>query len=440
MTIVLLVLLTSIILFFLYVHLVNTDFDFISPNSIVYIMCLLSIGVAIFFERKVDFSVSIASILLVVLALVCFSIGNYVKPLRLRQINNLPETNIILYGRLIAFFSLSFVVLSTVLYYREVREVAGLYGYSANSTMGMLYYYRTATLDDSIILAQRSKIVGQMTIMSYAITYLVLIDFVKRLVYKRIRNNILTALLEIGTVIAAAIQMILSGGRTQFLSLIESFVFIFVFYYGKKTRSSISNRFLRKMLICVVLVYIAFYFLGSLTGKSSKLDFTSTLFIYAGSPIPAFSAMLNKEMTFANNFFGSDLFFGPYQLLNRMGFNIDIGQAAAPAVAVGSLGSNIYGSFGRYYGTIGIIGLVIVNLLLGILYNTWYRRLQLADKNIEFLLFVFLIAARFLFDYCIEERFFMSVLSLGSILRIIYGFVFWKLFSCKASGGKLQFQ
>lgn len=436
LTLFLLLTLTFVIMLLLYLNLLVSGFDVISPNSIVCLMSIFSLGIAIFFINKVDFEITVGAVALVLIAIISFMIPGLIVPPR-HSFARDDIDNSEVYGKVVIILSCIFLVMTTFLYYREVSKVASLSGFNSSSPMGMLYYYRTATLGNTEAIAARSKIVGQMTIASNAISYLVIVDFVKRISFRKLRGNKFPLLIELISIIATIVQSILSGGRMQFLYYIEGIIFLFLFYYNKKEHKSISPSMVRKIILYIMLVYVAFFFLGGLTGKTSKLDFSSTLFVYAGSPIPAFSELLSGKVSFLNTSFGSDLLFGPIQLLNMLGFDIPINQSPAPPVAVGNLTTNIYGSFGRYYGTIGVLGLVLVNFMMGALYNAWYKRVKYQNVNTELFLVIYLLLSKALFDYCIEERFFMSVLSVGTILRIIYAVIFYYMFFAKFKQGRI---
>lgn len=426
------VLLMFILLIF-FVILKSNDFDLTSPASIVCCMTLLSMVVMIFFSNQYDVNLSFKCIFLVILSVLSFSIAGLIKPSRLVRVSLIEDVEV--YARYIIIFSFFFVAISTFLYYRVVQNVAGLIGFSSSSANGMLYYYRTATLTGGTEIASQSKIVGQMTIVSYAISYILLVDFVKRIIYHKVKESFSSFIFEGLTLALFIVQCILSGGRTQFLYFIESFVVLMVFYVSKKTGYRISQKAIRRIFVILVLTVIAFYFLGSFTGKTSKLDFAATIFVYVGAPIVAFNKLLEGVVSFPGLYFGSNVFIGPIDLLNRFGAGIEIQNLAAPFVNIGDTTTNIYGSFGRYYADFGLIGLVLANLFIGIFFHIMYLGLQRNNYKIERRLAVYLVLSKVLYDFCIEERFFTSVISLGTILRIIYILIFYKIFTIRFKFG-----
>lgn len=423
------------ILFFFYINFKVTEKDFLSPLSIVCIMTMLSLIVMIANIQIVEFKLSLKLIFYVFSAYISFFIGGLIFPVkRKKREKNINNNN---------YFSLQYIIIgliivvfSTVLYYYQVRKVSILSGYKESSTYGILYYYRNATLNNYDALSSQSKIVGQLTIISYAIAYLILIDFVKRIINKSISNYRISFVIEVIIILSFIIQLILTGGRTQFLCYIESFVFLLFFYYFKKNDNKVSLKFFRKVIIIICSASVLFYLFGTFTGKTKQLNFSNTLFIYSGSIIPGFDKIINEKVFFENEYFGSNLFVGLLQLLNLIGFNFKISNYVAPITDVGNLLTNIYGSFGRYYATVGLFGMVIINIFLGFLYQFLYSNLQKKKNNIEIYLYVYLWFSRFLFDYCIEDRFFLSIISIGGILRICYGILFYKIFNTAVTYGK----
>lgn len=424
-----LLMLTLFLLLLFTINMKLTNNDLISPNTIIYIMMLFSIIIAAFFYKKVGFILSPEATLILIFSVLIFSIPCFMIPHQVRNSIVLKKTEISFYGSKIIIFSLFFVLLTTILLYREVTKVSELIGYGRDSELPMLYYYRNATLNGSEAISSRSNIVGQMTIVSFAISYLIIVDFSKKLVFGIKYFSKKIVFLELITIFAYLFQCILSGGRTQFLYYIEALIFSTLFYLQKVRGRSIETKYLKKIMLSIILVFISFYFLGGLTGKTARLDFGSTLFVYLGSPIPAFSQLVQNNISFVNEYWGSNVFIGIFELLGKFGYKINVGQEVAPNVNVGNLVTNIYGSFGRIYASFGLIGLFFYNLFLGMFYQMIYVNLQRRKVKLELYLVIYLIILKFLFDYCIEERFFLSVISLGTVLRIFYAVLFYYLFN-----------
>lgn len=423
----LLLVLFIVLLFGINMKLTNNDF--ISPANIVFIMLLFSLMIATYFYHKVQYEVSVESVSLLMFVLLSFSVPCLFLPHRVKDVIVLQPDQMTFLSKKVLFFSFFFILITTFLLYKEVMKVSSLLGYVKSSDLSMLYYYRGATLSGAAAIASRNKIVGQMTIASFAVAYIVLIDFGKRIVYGLRYFSKIIWVMEIGTLFAYLTQCILSGGRTQFLYYIESFIVIILFYLQKRSGRSIDGKYLKRIIIGIIGAYIVFYLLGGLTGKTSKLDFSSTLFVYLGSPIPAFSQLVEGNIKFQNEYWGCNVFIGIIQLLNRFGANLPVVSEAAPNVNVGNLTTNIYGSFGRIYASFGMLGLFFYNTFIGTLYQRIYNKLHRCYTNVELYLALYLVVIKTLFDYGIEERFFLSVVSLGTILRIIYIFIFYYLFN-----------
>lgn len=434
MQIVSMIVLLSLILFLFFLVLCKTDFDFTSPAAIVCSMTTISILVMSWFATNYKLDLTIGCICVVFISVFAFSFSSFIKPCKLSNIAIIEDVDI--YSTQVIFFSFLFLVIATILYFFEVRKVARLMGFSSSSAQGMLYFYRVATLLGGSEIEAQSAIVGQLTIASFAISYLILIDFVKRIIFNMMKENRWAFFIELITIVLFIIQCLLNGGRTQFLYYIESFVVLIVFFIGKKTGRRISSNVVKRIFLILIITIIAFYYLGSLTGKTSKLNFAETLFAYIGAPIAAFDKILLKEVSFSKLYFGSNTFIGPIDLLNRLGTDIEMKALAAPFVTLGSVQTNIYGSFGRYYSDFGIFGLVFLFLILGVLYQRFYLRLQYSTYNLELKLAVYLLVSKTLYDFCIEERFFTAVLSLGTILRIAYICIFYKLFRTHVKFGE----
>ena len=422
-TIIVLLFFIFILLTYLFFLKIN-NWDIIAPVSIVYEVTLLCLLVMSFFIGKSGESVSFDTMTVIYLALLSFSLGTIGIRHKHRRVilnkesieNNLNEQ----YSTSIVVFCFILNLIATLLYYNEVRRIAVLTGFSNDSVYGMLYYYRNASLQENDAWLSQSKAVGQVVIASYASAYLVLVDFVKRIINRSFMKKKFTSLIEIGIMVLFMIQCVLSGGRTQFMYYIESFALIYVFYFSSTHVFNVNRKIIRRISFIMVGSFLSFFVLGSLTGKTSKLNFLDTLYVYAGSSFVAFDKLLHGEVHFYTPYPGVNVFWGIIDILNRLGINAEKNAMAAPFVNMGGVSTNIYGSYARYYNDFGFVGMLIICFLLGMLFRTWYNNLYKSTNNIELKLAMYAIVAKVLFEFCLEERMFLSVVSLGTIIRFFY--------------------
>lgn len=402
--------------------------DLIAPASIVIEMSILSTVVLSFYIGKTNENISLKCVAIVTIALWSFVLGTLFISSKDKEILNISSnTNTFkYYSKRIIMFCFVIVLIATMLYYREVRKVASMFGYNDSSTYSFLYYYRSATLSGNTAVSSQSKIVGQIVIASYACSYLILNDFVKRVTLKKGTNEISILVLEFLLILTYISQCILTGGRTQFLYFIESAIFMYIYYHQKLT-DNMGSKILNKVLTAIIITAIVFFMLGSLTGKTSKLNFTETLFVYIGSTFLAFDKLINKNVEFTNLYPGCNVLIGPIDLLNRLGFNIEHSVIEGPFVQLGDVSTNIYGAYARYYNDFGLFGMIFIVFTIGLLYKSLYIKIKKGD-NSDLSLVLYAIISKTLFDFCIEERFFLSVISLGTILRICYLIFFYKMF------------
>lgn len=409
--------------------LVFSDYDFIQPASIICIMCILSLLVCLLFVDKLKIELKFETIAVFLLAVFSFAIPAFLHPNKTSEIKEINSEKF--YSKKIILFSLLFVILATILYFFQVKKVATALGYGGGSKYRMLFYYRNATLHNSNnVMQYQSKWIGQFVVANFAVAYLMLIDFIKRIIYKKAKDKF-SLVCHVFICLIYIIQSILSGGRTQFLYYMESFLFLLLFFSYKRNNGIIHFQIIKRLFVIIIVVGISFYALGSLTGKTHIFNFTGTLFVYFGSPVAAFDKMNRGIVEFSRLYPGCNIFYGFADSLNKLGFNISSANMTAPFVNIGSLSTNIYGSFARYYFDFGLVGVFIFPLLIGSIFQYVYCNLQSSENHLYLKLTIFLLCSQVMFDYCIEERFFLSVLSLSTVLRIVYIFVFYKLFEMK---------
>lgn len=315
----------------------------------------------------------------------------------------------------ILILSIIFMSIVTYFYYKQVLNIAYAAGYSPSSSLPMLRFARIATT--SLDEFATNKILGQFVIISYSYTYLMLFVLLYNLIYTKFQKKYLLYIIPI---IIYLIQIILTGGRTQFIYLVSSAFLISVILYrfknGEKNDKNI--KYIKIGLLTFVLMLLVFYLLGSYTGKTAKLNLFDTLSIYTGSSVVALDHFL-KNPGNSSDFFGGSTLFGFYDILRIFDSDIPKLLKQAEFVGLGNYETNVYTSYMRYIKDFSFLGFVIIEIFLGLFYSALYLNLKIANKpSVNLIIYVIIFQA--IIECSIEERFFMNVLSLGYFIRIFY--------------------
>lgn len=417
-----------LILLLLYFMISNflTRFDLLSPLVLSCIMFILSTVFIIPNIRNWNVDLGLCTIITITIGIFSFGFGEILIRLIKRNrrylakgtkmVQTVYEPILINKKILIIFIPLLGIV--TYYYYQQVLNIADSVGYSTGSSLHMLKFARIATISETGITISTNKLLGQFVILTYAYAHIMLYVLLHNIILCNYKKNILLHILPI---IIYFIQIVLTGGRTGFLYLVSSSLIIGIIFYQMRTGwSTINNRrYVKIAVITLLITVIIFFSLGHLTGKTSIFNFIETLSIYFGSSIIALDNFLKSRITNSNNLFGGNTLFGIYDVLRRIGFDIDVLNKAAEFTYIGNYNTNIYTSYMRYIKDFTHFGLILIEFFLGALFSSIYLKIKNEDKP-SLLILLYAIIFQVILETAIEERFFMNILSIGYILRFMY--------------------
>lgn len=250
---------------------------------------------------------------------------------------------------------------------------------------------------------------------------------------EKVGTSLLQSKLEMIVILVSLLISALGSGRTFMLQYI-CFVFIAAYYLNifksKRTRLGLNRLFsvIKRMFVAFVIFFAVFQTLGLLTGKTGKSSWDEMLFGYSGAAIIALDRSLEVYKP-DNRFFGEETFFGFYGLLNACGISVPNDIHFLPFVSVGKgKSTNIYTALRTYYYDFGLVGVYIIECLIGFFAGIAYHLLRIwGGHPIYLMLYSFLIygiAMQGIGEYLI--RFVLSISQLVyiiifSLLVLLYG-------------------
>lgn len=205
----------------------------------------------------------------------------------------------------------------------------------------------------------------------------------------------------------------LNSGRTWILRVL---ITIFTLYlYFVLLRNGKKNVF--KVLILAGLFGIAFVLLYHFLGvaRQSLTAEYETIFAYPASPIEALNEYIASPVH--SDIFGKETLITIKIILNKLGFNFDINTISLETVSWNGYETNIYTSIRRYIADYTFIGMLAIQLIIGFIYGRLNKRL-LKTKSISYVL-VYSMIMYPIIESLFEERFFLSLLSAGTIYIIV---------------------
>ncbi|MCA1033481.1 oligosaccharide repeat unit polymerase [Bacillus infantis] len=422
-----------LILFLIIILIISyftTGKDLLSPWVISCCMFLLS---ALFVIPNIEsWNVQLSAITILVIGLGLFSFGFgelFVRKLYQKRLLNRKKTQFLnkhdnnerkpinIHTSILLFFII-FMLIVTYFYYKQVLDFAYAAGFTVSSDLPMLRYARIATTTDIAESVSTNKLLGQAVIISYSYAYLMIYVVLYNTIFLKYRKRLILYAIPI---VIYLIQVVLTGGRTQFIYLVSSLFLISVIFYQIKAgwSNSKNSKYIKVGIITFIVMLVVFYFLGTFTGKTSKLNLLETISIYVGSPIVAFDIFLQNYTNGFSIFFGENTLFGIYDILQRFGFDVPNLIRIADFVNIGGYETNIYTSYMRYIKDFSYFGFLIIEMFLGAIYSFLYLNIKIKNKP-TIIIVIFAIIFQTIIECSIEERFFMNVLSLGYFLRIGY--------------------
>ena len=141
----------------------------------------------------------------------------------------------------------------------------------------------------------------------------------------------------------------------------------------------------------------------------------SQLSLYISSSIFALDQYLSNP-THMTNFYDSETLFPIYSLLNYFGAEINFTSNALSFVSVGNQMTNIYTALRRYIHDFHFAGMLLIQFLLGVLYQSYYLYVK-HKGSIKHLIIYGMISYPVVFSF-IEERFINDILSLNMVIIV----------------------
>ncbi|WP_442636920.1 O-antigen polymerase [Rossellomorea marisflavi] len=324
----------------------------------------------------------------------------------------------------ILLFFIIFMAIVTYFYYNQVLHLAYAAGYTPSSELPMLRFARIATTSNIMDTVRTNKLLGQCVILSYSYAYLMVYILVHNLIFGKFKKYYILYILPI---MIFLVQVILTGGRTQFIYLVGSCLLTFFIMYQIKIGWKFTQniRYVKNAIVVFIVMLLVFYVLGTFTGKTSKLNLIETMSIYTGSSIVAFDIFLHSNMNSPTNImysaklFGSNTLFGIYDVLRIIGFRVPNLVNQAEFVSLGAYETNIYTSYMRYIKDFSYLGFILIEIFLGFLFSFMYQKIKIVNRS-SILIVIYSIMFQVIIETSIEERFFMNVLSLGYVSRVGY--------------------
>ena len=210
-------------------------------------------------------------------------------------------------------------------------------------------------------------------------------------------------------------QALLAGGRTQLLRFAIQFIVMFLFInknmLGKRKPSLKGLIIIAALIFCFFAVYKAY---GIMRG--SMFTDNDYLFAYPASSIQALNVYLDSP-TYSHAF-GQETLVTVRGILSKLGFKVETYPLALEAISWQNGTTNIYTALRRYIDDYTFFGSLLIVFALGFFYGRFERRVD-KSKSLT-LLVLYGIMLYPIIEFLFEERFFIGVISAGTVYEIVF--------------------
>ncbi|MCF2638631.1 oligosaccharide repeat unit polymerase [Fusobacterium varium] len=389
--------------------------NILNPSVILCSSFLCTNFIAILNQKKWKIVYSYETIFLIWLTIIIFIIGNILAYLflRLLKIKKSKRMNYLIDKNFFNKVMLLNIILIVLLikYFKDTYKLSLLVGNDKGYDM-MLYYVRYAKLN----FFSLSKFNLFSFYLAKITSYVCFFIFSYKSIFNKLKFRYFYLLIP--TVIYFCF-IILTAGRGDFIYLIVYMLCIFsILYLKKKNFKLIANiKILILGIFSILIFFIIFILSGYFTKKSYNRDLLEVISVYAGSSLPALNIFLNSKKIIKNTYFGENTLFLIYNILRKFGYDIPKFYEPYEFVYFGGVSTNIFSAIRRYYEDFGIYGLLLIVLILGFMYSIFFYYASYRNNN--FILISYSIYCYPIFDFAIEERFFMTLFPQGIVYNLV---------------------
>lgn len=415
--------------------------DILSPWFITNSVFAFSTAVALLNQDTWRFEFNSITFFVILLASICLGLGEFVarslSSKRLKE-NEKLETiktsyvmNIPIPITILVIFSMLIYV---ILYYSKVGEIANLVG-NGDDFATKLAYFNSASAGGYSIGFVFTLFFAIFSVILYFYMYILL----NKLIHSKFRK---IDLLNLVPIILYFVLQILSSSRSNFIYIISGALAMgYILWRNKHDWKKKSNRKIINIgIVAVLLFFIAFYYLGNLTGKSQHFTNASEgMSVYTGGSIVSLNSFL-EFFSYSRSNFGSETIYGMQHLLGTLGGNGVLTETRHLEFSYVSpyIRTNVYTSLRRYLHDYGFVGMCFIQFIIGLFFTLIYLKIKHHAYKNE-ILAILLYSSIFypLVMQSIDEKFLTVLLTPTFLVQVLFFYVFYKIFTRKNSKIKI---
>lgn len=399
--------------------------DVFSPWTISISMFLVSSSIA---ALNIDLwgDISSVTVIIIILGLIFFGLGEILTRSVLSKLLN-SKKNSNKYSKertlfpihvpgIIISIVLIFFIVTFILMFRETYQMSILAG-NPQGVSTMMIYARNAQVEGMSF----SNFVSLLYNLSFSISYYLCFVYLYNQIIFEKKSNVLLI-----PIFIFLIMSYLPTGRTLYINFIATnlmmyFLLLRIKQYGKNIRIS---KALVYGLIALIAFFVLFIFLGTFTAKTNLENGVEKISIYAGSSIKALDIYLQQPNNNGAEAFGQETLINIYGFLSKINISVPVTSRHLEFVQFGDyLTTNIYTALRRYINDYGVVGMVMLQYLIGCFFGGFYFIVKYLKVNLIWIL-IYSYFFYALVMQSIDDIFLSEMLNYVTIFRIIVIFIF----------------
>ena len=348
----------------------------------------------------------------IVIAMICVGVGEHIVRIffkkKKKEENEIKLIEITQFKILICIV---FLLITFLLIYIDMSKITNT---KVISEMINIYKTNSAMYNDSDNIEQINFIYTQMYRVSTAIGIIFLYIYVNNMCFNhKLKYNFRF----ITPIIISMCLSIFLGGRSAIMRFIVAAFIFFMIIYNKKKKINLK-KFITITISILIIVLPLFYILLGAIGQTTQTNFGNYITFYLGSPIPSFDEYLEDSWTdeVLSEQFGEHTFIGIQQILYKLGIIDYYNVYQSEWIDFGNgLKCNVFTGIKTYLQDFGVGGVIIFQILFGIIYTYLYLK---GKNDYKYLIFYGLIGIT-LIDQFRSEKIFNVLVRIDTIVYII---------------------
>lgn len=394
--------------------------DIASPTFLFYIGFFISAVAAYFNYYTWNIHIQDRIIVIFLFGWISFFAGEYtirVVLAKKRFSNNLGNNRVklkaIIPSRIVVYSLVLLNIVITILLFREVVKVASFGGSSTDNLM--------VNFKENLDEVGLSGLITQLTKITKASAYVFAFVFINNLIAaeKRTLKVVCKNIKYLIPIMLYILQCFMRGGRYTVIAVIIGMLFIIYYLcqYKSNWRFKLSIKNLIILILIVFCIFLAFWLIKNVVGRTSESPFLEYITRYLGGPYELFSLYIeNPPESAYETFAGLLTSFNKIGLTNSTIRSYHEFRFSSTGILIG----NVYSAFRNYYNDYGLLGVCFFSYALSFIFNLSYHRIRV-EKNLYKHSFRVIVYSAFL--YCIVFAFFVDYffarISLGLFIEVI---------------------